>query len=283
MQKKIGVIVDSFNLDLRRGIEKAREVGAEGVQMYAVSGEMDPDNLCVQSRKSLKSFINSNDLVVSAVCGDLGGHGFTNKEDNKWKIDKSKHIMDLAKDLETDIVTTHIGVIPEEDSSETYKIMQDACQELGEYADKVGGFFAIETGPENASLLRSFLDSLHTNGIAVNYDPANLVMVTGDDPVEGVYKLEGYIVHTHAKDGIMKKQGDPKEIYDFFAEGGIGDLRLEDFFEETPLGDGAVDFPSYIHALRDIGYDGYYTIEREVGDNPEEDIKKAVKYLKRLL
>ena len=31
-------------------------------------------------------------------------------------------------------------------------------------------------------------------------------MVTGDDPVKAVYTLKDYIVHTHAKDGIMLKK-----------------------------------------------------------------------------
>ena len=36
-------------------------------------------------------------------------------------------------------------------------------------------------------------------------------------------------------------------------------------------------------ALREIGYEGYLTIEREAGDTPEEDIRKAVEYLRKLL
>ena len=82
----------------------------------------------------------------------------------------------------------------------------------------------------------------------VNFDPANFVMVTGDDPVKGVYTLKDYIVHTHAKDGIMKQKSDPKD-YTFFAEGGIEDLRLEDYFLETPLGEGHVD-SYWLKALR---------------------------------
>ena len=39
---KIGVISDSFRLSLHDGLKKAAEVGAQGVQIYAVSGEMAP-------------------------------------------------------------------------------------------------------------------------------------------------------------------------------------------------------------------------------------------------
>ncbi|MEZ0537458.1 sugar phosphate isomerase/epimerase family protein [Caldicellulosiruptoraceae bacterium PP1] len=278
----IGVMVDSFRVDIKEGIKKAQKLGAQGIQIYAVSGFMDPDNLSKVYRKELLDYIKSHGLVVSALCGDLGGHGFTRREDNKYKIEKSKKIMDLAKDLETDVVTTHIGVIPEDENHPRYKILQEACEELGEYAQSVGAYFAIETGPEKAATLKKFLDSLQSKGVRVNYDPANLVMVTDDDPVQGVYTLKDYIVHTHAKDGIIIKKTDPEIIYNFFAEGGIEDFRLEDYFKEVPLGKGQVNFPNYIKALRDIGYKGFLTIEREVGENPENDIKEAIDFLKSL-
>lgn len=280
---KIGVMVDSFRLPLKEGIKKAKELGAEGIQIYAVSGEMAPENMSSSKRKELLNYIKDNGLVVSALCGDLGGHGFAIKEDNPARIERSKRIMDLAKDLETSVVTTHIGVIPSDPNHDRFKVLQEACEQLGEYGDKVGAYFAIETGPEKTETLKRFLDSLHSRGVKVNYDPANLVMVSGDDPVKGVYNLKDYIVHTHAKDGIMKKQSDPEVVYGFFAEGGIEDFRLEDYFVEVPLGKGQVDFPAYIKALRDIGFDGFLTIEREVGENPEKDIREAVDFLKAVL
>jgi sugar phosphate isomerase/epimerase len=127
------------------------------------------------------------------------------------------------------------------------------------------------------------LDTIGSKGLAVNFDPANLVMVTGDDPVEGVRVLKDYIVHTHAKDGIMLKQTDPETIYNYFAEGGIEDINLKDYFLETPLGEGRVDFTSYLNVLGDAGFNGFLTIEREVGVSPEADIKLAVSFLERLI
>lgn len=277
---KIGVMVDSFRIGFKDAIKKARDVGANGIQVYATSGEMAPENLSANRRKEILDMVKSSGLVISALCGDLGGHGFAVREDNTWKIEKSKRIMDLARDLETDVITTHIGVIPQDPGHPRRKIMQEACERLAEYGDNVGARFAIETGPETAATLKGFLDSLHSKGVAVNLDPANLVMVTGDDPVAAVHTLKDYIVHTHAKDGIMLKKTDPERVYNFFADGGIEDLHLEDYFREVPLGEGKVDFDRYLNALRCIGYNGFLTIEREVGDDPERDIRAAVEFLK---
>jgi len=284
MQKfKIGVMSDSFRLELKQGIRKAAEVGAEGIQIYAVSGEMDPENLDAASRKDLLKYIRDCGLKVSALCGDLGGHGFSEPRENEWKIEKSKKIMELAVELDTTVVTTHIGVVPNDEDSAKYKTMLDACAELAAYGDRLGAYFAIETGPENTQRLKNFLDKLGSSGVSVNYDPANLAMVAGDDPVQGVYSLGKYIVHTHAKDGIMKKKGDPEKIYGAFADGNPDGLNFDDFFIETPLGEGSVDFTRYLKALEETGYSGYLTIEREVGDSPEKDIRMAIEFLRKLI
>ncbi|MCA0757138.1 sugar phosphate isomerase/epimerase [Paenibacillus sp. N4] len=287
VSNKIGVIADSFQAGVKEGLLKAKQVGAEGVQIYAVHGELDPDGLSAAARKEWKSYIDSLGLEVSALVGDPGGHGFQDPEQNRARIDKSKRIMELGMELGTNIITTHIGIVPADSSSRIYETMHNACEELSRFANEMGAYFAIETGPETAAHLRSFLDGLGTKGVAVNYDPANFVMVTGDDPVQGVYTLKDYIVHTHAKDGVKLGPVDPRDVYGEYgyevsmdhadiaamAESGSG-------FREVPLGEGSVDWPAYLRALQDIGYTGYLTIEREVGTDPEADIRKAVQFLK---
>ncbi|WP_438448303.1 sugar phosphate isomerase/epimerase family protein [Gorillibacterium sp. sgz5001074] len=277
LSNKIGVIVDSFGLGVRPGLLKAKEVGADGVQLYAVEGEMEPERLDPASRRELRSYIGSLGLEISALVGDLGGHGFQDRGANPAKIQRSKRILELALELGTRVVTTHIGIVPEDRNGEVYHAMQAACEELAGYAHRNGAYFAIETGPETAAHLKSFLDTLGSKGVSVNYDPANLVMVTGDDPVQGVYTLKDYIVHTHVKDGIRLTATDPRNIY-----GALGYERVRgEYYKEVPLGDGSVDFPAYFAALQDIGYSGYLTIERETGDRPEQDIRRAVDYIKQ--
>ncbi|MBR6790921.1 MAG: sugar phosphate isomerase/epimerase [Oscillospiraceae bacterium] len=153
--------------------------------------------------------------------------------------------------------------------------MQEACFKLAEYADSLDAHFAIETGPEKASILRPFLDSLHSTGVAVNLDPANLVMVSCDDAVQAVYTLKDYIVHTHAKDGRHYAS-----LADVPVKPGQTAKRP---WLELPLGEGDVPFPAYLKALDEIGYHGFLTIEREVGDTPEKDIRTAVDFLTGLI
>ena len=277
----IGVIVHSFRLPTYDAIKEAAAIGAQGIQLLCTRGENTPENLIGEKRKELLGFVKDNGLVFSAICGDFG-QGFGHKEKNPELIEKSKRILDLAKELETDIVTTHIGVVPSDENHDRYKVMQEACFELSRYADSIGSHFAIETGPETSATLKKFLDKLDSKGVAVNLDPANLVMVTGDAPVVAVHNLKDYIVHTHAKDGVKLFDADPEYVY-HVVHPIPEEIQNKRFYLEVPLGDGSVPYIHYLKALEEVGYRGFLTIEREVGDNPAKDIKKAIDYLKVIM
>lgn len=275
----IGVMLESFKMPFDQALDNAYKMGANGVQLYTVSGEHLPENLNANARKELLKKLKDKNMVFSALCGDFG-KGFSDPEQNKIYIEKSKRVIDLAKDLETNIVTTHIGVVPSDKNHPRYKIMQDACGELSDYAKSMDAYFAVETGPERAIVLKEFLDSL-SGAVRVNLDPANLVMVTGDDPVQAVHTLKDYIVHTHAKDGVKYIDADPEIIY-HIVHPIPEEFQGKMFFKEVPLGEGSVPFEAYLNALDEIGYKGFLTIEREVGETPLKDIQTAYNFLRNL-
>ncbi len=271
----IGIILESLHQPIPQALDTIARLGAQGVQVYTTKGELSPRNLTPAKKKEFISMVKDRGLEISALCGDLG-HGFGDPEKNPGLIEDSKRILDLAKDWGTNIVTTHIGVVPTDPKHPRYRIMQDACGELAAYADSLDAHFAVETGPETSKVLCGFLDSLNSTGVAVNLDPANLVMVTGDDPVQAVHTLKKYIVHTHAKDGRKLLDKDPELIYGI----AFDDVVTDAAFIELPLGEGDVPFDAYLQALVDIGFKGYLTIEREVGDDPVKDIASAVSFLR---
>jgi len=125
----IGAIVDSFRCDTKEAVKKAAAIGIKGIQMYCTRGAHAPENFGKEQRRELLNFVKDNGMVFSAVCGDLG-RGFGDPALNPELIEQSKRILDMAKDFETDIVTTHIGVVPSDQNHDRYKIMQEACASL---------------------------------------------------------------------------------------------------------------------------------------------------------
>lgn len=249
-------MAESLGLPFADAIKKAAELGVGGIQMY----ETEPEKLTDAVIREKCDIVKSNGLVFSAICGDFNPH-FSDEERSAADVERSLRIIEAAKKFGCNIVTTHIGKVPVEECR-TKEIMRNACRTLAEYADSIGSCFAVETGTEMADTLASFLDSLGASGVKVNFDPANLVMCIGDRPETAVKTLGKYIVHTHAKDGIM-----------------LG----ENSWEELPLGEGHVNFDTYLPALASTGYDGFLTIERETGADPIADISMAVGFLRERL
>ena len=275
---KIGVIGDSFRVPLFESIEQAARLGADGISFYAAAPEfaaVDP----VELRRHCKDA----GLEIASLIAEPGGHGWERPDENRWKIPRIRQIIDSAAELNIHIITGHIGVLPENPGHPRYAVMRAACVEIGNYAADRDVCFGIETGPEPVTRLRAFLDELDAPGIGVNLDPANLVMVVRDDPVQAVHTLAPYLISTHAKDGRNLQSCDPEEVYDAFADGGFEELiaRTGTLFEELPLGKGDVPWDAWLAALRECGFNGWLTIEREAGDNRLADIAEAIYFLHR--
>jgi sugar phosphate isomerase/epimerase len=256
---KVGIILGTLGTgSLRSDLKKGKALGAHGVQPYVVDNDLDPKTLTKSGRDEFLTFMAGLGLELSALCGELGG--FSEPATVDERITRTKTFFDLCVDLHTPILTTHIGVVPPDPESNAYADLVSAVREVATYAAERGCCFATETGPESGKGLAAFLNAVNSQGARINYDPANLCM-NGFDHLEDVRVLKDFIVHTHAKDGIARS-------------------AVEGEYREVALGDGDVDFPEYLSALRAIGYTGYLTIERECGDDPAADIARAINFLK---
>ncbi len=281
MKFKTGILLDSLQTDLDDALAFAAETGVSGVQIYAAPHEMSSMKIDLKDAAALKKKVQSFGLEISALCGDLGGHGFERENENPEKLAKTKEIIDFAAELGTEVITTHIGVVSETDVVQN-SIMQKALREICSYAQQAGVFIAVETGPERSYVLKKFIEGTGERNLKVNFDPANLVMVQGENPATAVGILKDYIVYTHAKDGRMVKKCDSVEIYGAFADGNPSGINFDDYFVELPLGKGDVNFPEYLKTLDAIGYSGYLTIEREAGDRRKIDVSEGISFLKKI-
>jgi len=238
--------------------EIAKEMGIAGVQLWGVGGEHDAMTLSTDARKRLLDQIRSQGMEISALCAEVGG--FNHPKTVAINIEKAKAVVDMAVDMDVYVVSGHIGVIAEDPNDPGRVCMAKAMTDFGKYCEDRGKVYASETGPEVIELMRAFIETLPNKGIKLNYDPANLVM-NNIDPVKGVYVGGDLIVHTHVKDGV------------YHADGSC---------EEVPVGEGQVRFAEYFTALDAIGYAGYLTIEREVGENRVADIQAAIEVIRSL-
>ena len=276
---KIGALSSSLRKPFPVTLEKYAQMGLKGIQLLAEPHILIADDKILAGYKKM---CDSFGLEVSAVCGDVSRAHFSVELEWEDRVRVHNRVVDLAEKLDSHIITTHIGVVPEDQNDPVYEMMAKSLKAAADYSASKGAVLAVETGPEKAETLLQLLNDIDSKGIGVNLDPANLRMVACVDAAHAVKVLGKYIVHTHAKDGINIVAGSPAAAYGIVEVDGSRRVFKEERsqYKEVPLGEGQVEWDPYLAALKEVGFDGFLTIERECGEDPEGDILKAYNFLK---
>jgi L-ribulose-5-phosphate 3-epimerase len=185
--------------------------------------------------------------------------------DECWEQNRAL-VLDAIKvtaEMGVPFLSTHAGFIDHNDA-DGYARFSERMRELADVAQSHGVVLLMETGQETAEDLRSCLEDLNHPALAVNFDPANMILYGKGDPIEAVRVLAPWIRHVHIKDAVASKT--PGE-----------------WGSEVPWGNGEVGGTAFLQALESAGYSGALAIEREAGDSRVADIGLAVERLSRFV
>ena len=170
----------------------------------------------------------------------------------------------FAKAIGVSELATHIGYVPEDTSDPDYVAVRDMVRRVCNYCAKNSQTFALETGQEPGAVLKEFIEDVDRPNLRVNFDPANMILYGSGEPLPALELVKDWVETVHCKDGTWPK-----------AKGTLG--------SEAPLGKGDVGMDRFVAKLKEIGYKGPLTIEREiVGEAQRADIKEAIALLERL-
>ncbi len=272
---KVGAFLTSFQLPFKEAVAKCKELKLDVVEFSDIDDITLFKPLSDAQVATIKDVFASNNIAISSVCAEVGGFAIADSELAKQRVISVKNVIDNAVRLGVKIIQFHIGAVsfPEDDArfikeagAETSNAgnprenLVASLKDLDEYATGAGVRLATETGPEDGAGLCAFIKDNNFKSVYVNFDPANLCMNNFDE-VKSVYDLKGFIIQTHAKDGIRNS--------------------AKDGYKETPLGEGDVRWDEYLKALDETGFTGNFIIERECGATPAKDIEMAASFLKK--
>ena len=183
------------------------------------------------------------------------------------RIARTKAVADVGKTIGVDSVACHIGFVPEDQGEPLYAEIRDVTRDICDHCAKNGQNFTLETGQEPARVLLRFIEEVSRPNLKINFDPANMILYGTGDPIEALGVLAKHVVSVHCKDGDWPPRDQPTALG-----------------RERPLGEGSVGLDGFIHKLKEIGYRGVLSIEREEPDQMRRnaDIWQAVKLLKSL-
>lgn len=191
--------------------------------------------------------------------------GLVPRETRAARINALKQTSDFAKMLGIARVQTHCGFIPENPRDPLYDEAVHAIREVAQYCASNGQDFLMETGQETPTTLIRALKDVNQPNLGIGFDTANLILYGKANPADAADIIGPHVKSVHAKDGLFPT--DPMKLGD-----------------EVLIGTGRVDFAQVFSKLRNFGYTGAITIEREIsGPQQIEDVKKEKIYLEAVI
>jgi L-ribulose-5-phosphate 3-epimerase len=254
---------------------KIAQLNSFGVRCTQVGLRGDLDLSCVDAWNRA---LQSANLTATSVCASYNGEdyadiptvkrtvGFIPPATRTEREARTIAACDFAHTIGAKSVTTHIGFVPEDTADPDYVTVREMVRRVCDHAAKHAVNFSLETGQETAPVLLAFIRDVGRSNLGINFDPANMILYGTGDPIEALGILGKHVQSVHCKDGNW-----PPKV-----PGALG--------KEQPLGSGAVGIERFLAKLREIGYTGPLTIERE-GVEPVEwakDVTVAIQLLEGL-
>lgn len=182
-------------------------------------------------------------------------------EQNRANAEVTAH---NAARLGLNLVMFHAGFLPHDPDDPNYAKLIGRVREVAQIFAAQGITLGCETGQEKAPHLLSFLEHLNEPNVAVNFDPANMLLYNNGDPIQALRTVGRFVKSVHLKDARVTK-----------VPGTWG--------EEVVLGTGEVDWNSFFEALAWVQFPGWLCFEREAGTTRVEDIRAGRLFVEKLL
>lgn len=275
---RVGVLIELFrDTDIDARFAELRSMGMESCQLVCWDREiMDQENA-----DKVNAAAEHHKVDITAFwCGWEGprvwdfydGQLTLGLVPEAFRFERVKMLQEgirFAAMIHVKDVATHVGYMPENPYDPNYAGVLVCLKELVKQCKENGQNFLFETGQETpVTLKRAIQDiekELGKGNVGINLDPANLVMYGKANPVDALEVFGEYVMGIHGKDGKYPTDGHM-----------LGD--------EVPLGQGKVNYPAFVAKLKEIGYAGDITIEREIsGEEQKKDIVMAKAVFDELL
>ncbi|HET6576006.1 MAG TPA: sugar phosphate isomerase/epimerase family protein [Fimbriiglobus sp.] len=257
---KLGIVLETTGLPVRRALQEVSRLGVRGVQIDA-AGDLAPDRLTDTGRREFRNLLKTYNLELSALNCPLR-RGLDVADNLQPRIEHVRKVMQLAFDLGPRRVIVPLPKVPEDAAAPRALTAREALAALGSFGDRVGTVLALEAGLDSGEKVRDYLNSFDTGSLQVNFDPANFLL-NGFDPLACLAALVGKVSHTHARDART--------------------ATVSGVAREVPVGAGDIEWMVYVATLESIDYRGYLTVDREAGEDRFADATAGVRFLKRFV
>ena len=260
---------------LKDTINILSEIGYNGIEILCDIPHAYPKNLTNSDINELKQMLSNLKISISNLnaftlfaIGDTHHPSWIENdiESRKMRIDHTLDCIKLARKLGVSNISTEPGGPVNSQGlseKELLRIFENGINEVLKTAEDENVTVLVEPEPglliENSEQFINFIKNFDSKHIGLNFDIGHFFCV-GEDPSQVIYKLSEYVRHVH-----------------------LEDIAADRTHHHLMLGEGAIDIESVFKSMKDIGYEGFITIELyPYQECPINAAKNGMKFIKSL-
>lgn len=286
----MGIWRGQATLTVDQFLVKAKELGFDGVMLAAKKPHVSLIDYDDEARARLRARIKELGLELVCLAGycdfvaGIDKAGIPNVEIQAIYIGE---LARLARDLGTNMVRIYTGYErPDIPYDKQYSLVVDGLQMAGKIAAKYGVTLAVQNHHDIAlhhDAMKWLLDEVSLPNVKAAFDcwSPTLEGLSSEEIKQAIYKMKPYIVHTTTADYAEL----PRFKYEI---NHTNYTRLTSQMRAVPMGEGFLDYKTFISTLKEIGYQGYIAYEMcEVLDgggsveNLDNCARKFLEYIKQ--
>jgi sugar phosphate isomerase/epimerase len=254
-------------------------IGYAGVEIMADVPHAWPAYLLAEQKQAIRDALAQNGLAISNVNAFMM-NAINDRRQRYWhpswiepdphyraiRIDHTTRALTLARELGAKCITTEPGgpLEPGQSWSAALALFVEMLKPVIAHAEKEGVLLLIEPEPgllvETADQFLELMRHVDSPAVGLNFDIGHAYCV-GNDPATTIPRVAKYIRHFHLED--------------------IAATRVH---HHLVPGEGAIDFAATFRAIRQIGYDGWVTIELyPYVDDPDAAARTALERVRKIM
>ncbi len=273
-----GVLID---YSIHQAIEITSRLGLDGIEIACREPHLSAET-SEERVKEIRMLANSKGLEIPALAGYMGWFSTSSDQDCEKAFEQFKQLLEWARILGAGLIRIFQGG-PNAFLSEDYHYIKTAhwlnlCAAEAEKYDKrivleIHNNSLVETS-ESAIRLLQLVDC---NRVGLIHDAGNMYITDTDYGRDSILRLSNHIFHVHVKDEKrIEEAGEPGTFTNRTKHG-------EEAFRQCMLGEGEVDHLPVFSALREIGYDGWLTLECFAPEPSEDRLLHDLRVVQQML
>ncbi|GFZ89101.1 hypothetical protein GCM10008018_39130 [Paenibacillus marchantiophytorum] len=244
---------------IQEAMKLTQKLGMDGIEIAAREPHLSPTTSAPRI-KGIKALAADLGLEIPVLAGYMGGFSTASDQECEQAFDDFNRLLDMGGELGSSMIRVAPGG-PNAFLAHDYHYAKAAhwlnkCAEAAqEYQIKLVLEIHNQSLVETVDSSLKLLHLIEHDHVGMIHDAGNMYITETDYGRDSIVNLGKHLFHVHVKDEIrVAEVGAPGTFLNLTHRG-------EEGFLQSRLGEGAADHQPMFDALKEVGYNGWITLE----------------------